>query len=114
LAWKDYEVVQPPELDTPVKLHSKHVRTRLLDWLTVDDLVNILKRPDCVDAERKEVLDALGKRAKRKFKGLWDAVAWLCQHYPEIDLASPPRRPGRINRATVDFNQAAPTASAAQ
>jgi hypothetical protein len=39
------------------------------------------------------VLAALGKHAKRQFKGLWDAVARLREHHPEIDLASPPRRP---------------------
>jgi hypothetical protein len=40
---------------------------------------------------REAVLRELGRQHERSFRSVWDAVAWLQQHRPDIDLNSPPR-----------------------
>jgi hypothetical protein len=61
-------------------------------------------RPGVIEADRR--LDAAlavvgpcggvaAQRQARAFTDLWECVAYLQKHHPEIDLASPPRRPGR-------------------
>jgi hypothetical protein len=40
---------------------------------------------------REAVLRGLGRQHDCSFRSVWDAVAWLQQHRPDIDLNSPPR-----------------------
>jgi hypothetical protein len=57
-------------------------------------LVELLKHPFCVDEAGGLVRAALGKRLKQAFASHWELVAWLGRHRPDLDLRSPPRRPG--------------------
>jgi hypothetical protein len=61
-------------------------------------------RPGVRDAERRlassshlagPLGDWVAQQQARAFTDLWDAVAYLRKHHPEIDLTSPPRRPQR-------------------
>jgi hypothetical protein len=55
-------------------------------------LVLALKQPATVGDTRQAVLKELGKRENHPFGDLWDAVDWLHQNDPALDLATPPRR----------------------
>jgi hypothetical protein len=63
----------------------------LLRGASVESLVHLLKHPACVGLMREAVLRELGRQHDRSFRSVWDAVAWLQQHRPDIDLNSPPR-----------------------
>jgi hypothetical protein len=63
--------------------------------LSPQQLVELLKMPACVGDKRHLVLDNLGHRYQRRFADLWDFVAWAKEHKPELDLTTPPQRPGR-------------------
>jgi hypothetical protein len=54
------------------------------------ELVELLKQPLCVGPARRLVLDQLGSRCQRQFADQWEAVAWLREHRPDLDLTSPP------------------------
>ena len=56
-----------------------------------ESLVELLKHPACVGLMREAVLRELGRQHGRSFRSVWDAVAWLQEHRPDIDLNSPPR-----------------------
>ena len=56
-----------------------------------ESLVELLKHPACVGLMREAVLRELGRQHGRSFRSVWDAVAWLQQHRPDLDLTSPPR-----------------------
>jgi hypothetical protein len=63
--------------------------------LSTQQLVELLKLPACVGYKRRRVLDYLGYRFQRRFADLWDFVAWAQKHEPDLDLTTPPQRPGR-------------------
>jgi hypothetical protein len=63
----------------------------LLRGASLESLVDLLKHPASVGLMREAVLRELGRQHERSFRSVWDAVAWLQQHRPDIDLASPPR-----------------------
>jgi tRNA A-37 threonylcarbamoyl transferase component Bud32 len=61
--------------------------------LEVPEIVELLKRPDSVGDVRAALLERLGALAGRRFADLWQAVDWLREHEPELDLSPSPRRP---------------------
>jgi hypothetical protein len=63
--------------------------------LSTQQLVELLKFPACVGDKRRLVLDCLGQCYQRRFADLWDFVAWAKEHEPDLDLTTPPKRPGR-------------------
>jgi hypothetical protein len=63
--------------------------------LATQDLVELLKMPSCIGPARRVVLDHLGQRYRRSFKGKWEFVEFAERHLPIIDLKSPPKRPGK-------------------
>jgi hypothetical protein len=54
--------------------------------LPVSELVAILRQPACIGPSETAVLDALGRRAGRPFDDLWEAVRWLRENRPDVDL----------------------------
>jgi hypothetical protein len=64
---------------------------RLLRGASDEALLELLKHPACVGLTREAVLRELGRQHERSFRSVWDAVAWLQQHRPDLDLNSPPR-----------------------
>jgi len=82
-------------LGSPNDDDGKKVFTAVFDSLlrgaSVEALVGLLKHPACVGMTREAVLRELGRQHERSFRSVWDAVAWLQQHRPDIDLNSPPR-----------------------
>ncbi len=56
-------------------------------------LVDLLKRPFVVGPQRRAVLNALEFTYDRKFKDLWEFVAFAEKEHPELDLLTPPKRP---------------------
>jgi hypothetical protein len=63
--------------------------------ISTPQLVELLKHPLFVNEARRIVLDQLGHRYQRRFADLWDFIAWAKEHKPELDLTTPPQRPGR-------------------
>jgi hypothetical protein len=59
---------------------------------TEQQLVDVLKMPTCVGELQRAVLDELGRRRGQPFADLWEAVAWLAERRPMLDLSSPARR----------------------
>jgi hypothetical protein len=55
-------------------------------------LVQALKQPATVGEARQAVLRELGKRENHSFGDLWEAVGWLRENEPALDLAPPARR----------------------
>jgi hypothetical protein len=74
---------------------EEEARAAVFDWLlrgaSDESLVGLLKHPACVGLLREAVLRELGRQHERSFRSVWDAVAWLQQHRPDIDLNSPLR-----------------------
>jgi hypothetical protein len=64
---------------------------RLLRGASDEALLDLLKHPACVGLTREAVLRELGRQHERYFRSVWDAVDWLQQHRPDLDLNSPPR-----------------------
>jgi serine/threonine protein kinase len=69
-----------------------HAFGAMLRTCTEQQLVDVLKMPTCVGQLQRAVLDELGRRRGRPFADLWEAVAWLSESQPAIDLSSPTRR----------------------
>jgi hypothetical protein len=91
--------------------------TALAEQLSVEELIDLLKHPTCQKENRRVVLRVLSRQigppapeapavaalcgvalaeglypgGRRVFTDLWEAVDWLRQHHPEIDLSQPPR-----------------------
>jgi hypothetical protein len=64
----------------------------LADRCGEQDLIELLKHPCCVGAEREVILAALARRLGQDFATRWELAAWVKRHRPDLDLASPPRR----------------------
>jgi hypothetical protein len=58
-------------------------------------LVDLLKRPFVVREKQRAVLNALELTYDRRFKDLWEFVAFAEKDHPELDLLTPPKRPER-------------------
>ncbi len=56
-------------------------------------LVDLLKRPFVVREKRRAVLNALEFTYDRRFKDLWEFVAFAEKEHIELDLLTPPKRP---------------------
>jgi hypothetical protein len=65
------------------------------EWLGEQALVELLKQPTCVGAARDALQQALGRRLGQTFADRWALADWLDRHRLDLDLAAPPRRPGR-------------------
>jgi tRNA A-37 threonylcarbamoyl transferase component Bud32 len=59
--------------------------------MTTQDIVNVLKHPFCVGRTRAELVRELGRRLNRRSDGVWELLAWLQEHQPDVDLSTPPR-----------------------
>jgi tRNA A-37 threonylcarbamoyl transferase component Bud32/uncharacterized protein YjeT (DUF2065 family) len=62
---------------------------------TTQQLVDLLKMPTCIGPARGVVLGVLGQRYDRVFADQWDFVEYAEKHLPDIDLKTPPKRPGK-------------------
>jgi hypothetical protein len=62
--------------------------------LSTHQLVDLLKQPTCQDPARRVVLDYLQHRCQRRFRNHWDFVEYARERLPEVNLTSPPKRPG--------------------
>jgi serine/threonine protein kinase len=67
----------------------------LLGRCDPQQLVDLLKAPDCVGPARQLVLAELGRRSQRSFRGVWEFVAYARANEPGLDLTGPPTRPER-------------------
>jgi hypothetical protein len=65
---------------------------KLAERCSEQDQVELLKHPFCVAASRDAVRAALNKRLNQNSTSHWDLIAWLRQHRPDLDLATPPQR----------------------
>ena len=61
----------------------------ILRPLPVTELVAILRQPSCFGPSEKAALHALGRRAGQRFDDVWQAVRWLHENRPDINLAGP-------------------------
>jgi hypothetical protein len=62
---------------------------------STQQLVDLLKTPTCVAPARRPILDYLEFRYGRPFHDQWEFVEYAGANLPEIDLTTPPKRPGR-------------------
>jgi hypothetical protein len=62
--------------------------------LSTQQLVDLLKQPTCHDPARRVVLDYLEYRYHRPFRNHWEFVAYAREKLPDVDLTTPPKRPG--------------------
>jgi serine/threonine protein kinase len=63
--------------------------------LSTQQLVDLLKMPTCVGPGRGVILEMLGQRYQRRFADQWEFVEYTEKQLPDIDLKSPPKRPGK-------------------
>jgi hypothetical protein len=63
--------------------------------LSTQELVDHLKMPTCVGPAREPFLKLLGERYHRAFADQWEVVEYAEKHLPDLDLKSPPKRPGK-------------------
>jgi len=63
--------------------------------LSTQQLVDLLEQPKCQDPARRVVLDYLEYRCHRRFRNHWEFVEYAREHLPDVDLTTPPKRPGR-------------------
>jgi hypothetical protein len=64
--------------------------------LSTQDLVDLLKMPTCLDADRQIVLQHLGNRYSRTFANHWEFVRFAQEHHLDnLDFTTPPQRPAR-------------------
>jgi tRNA A-37 threonylcarbamoyl transferase component Bud32 len=76
-------------------LHHREVReagAALARRTSLQGLIDLLKGPTCVGSQRRLLLEELGRRMNRPFRDHWEAADWLHEHWPDLDLTSPPRR----------------------
>jgi hypothetical protein len=73
-------------------LELGEVVAALSQGLSPQGLVDMLKRPTCVGQQGRIVLAELGRRVDHTFADIWEAIDWLREHRPDLDLVSPPRR----------------------
>jgi serine/threonine protein kinase len=64
--------------------------------LPVQMLVDILKNPFCVGEARKLVLEQLTRHYNRPFADQWEFVDYVHAHKLDLDLNTPPERPGLV------------------
>jgi hypothetical protein len=62
---------------------------------STQELVDLLKMPTCVGPARDVILQQLGQRYHREFADVWAFVEYAHEHLPDIDLKTPPKRPGK-------------------
>jgi hypothetical protein len=58
--------------------------------LPAQTLVDLLKRPLCVGAARRLVLEQLSRHYGRPFADQWEFVAYAREHHLDLDLTTPP------------------------
>jgi hypothetical protein len=63
--------------------------------LSTQDLVDLLKMPTCLGADRQVVLKHLGNRYGRTFADHWEFVHYAQEHGLDLDFTTPPKRPAR-------------------
>jgi len=63
--------------------------------LATEELVNLLKQPTCLSPSRRVMLDYLEYRYHRSFRDHWEFAEYARVSLLELDLTSPPKRPGR-------------------
>jgi hypothetical protein len=61
--------------------------------LTTQQLVELLKMPQCVGESRRVVLDQLGNRYRRRFADAWEFVRFAREQNLGLDFTTPPQRP---------------------
>ncbi len=74
-------------------VRSRYLQSQQPRPLPPQQLVELLKHPFCVNEGRRAVLDALEFTYERRFKDLWEFVAFAEKEHPELDLLTPPKRP---------------------
>jgi hypothetical protein len=65
----------------------------LAERAAVEDLVDLLKGPTCVEEARSGVVAALRHKVSCPSEGYWNVIDWVRVHQPGLDLLSPPPRP---------------------
>jgi hypothetical protein len=60
--------------------------------LSMQDLVDLLKRPNCIGATRDVILEVLSGECGRPFEDVWDFVGWAEKNRPDLDLKASPSR----------------------
>jgi len=63
--------------------------------LSTQQLVDLLKMPTCLGRARRVILDYLQYRCNHSFRDHWEFVEYAQQPLPDVNLASPPKRPSR-------------------
>jgi hypothetical protein len=68
--------------------------------LPAQTLVDVLKHPSCVGEARRLVLDELQRHSQRPFADQWEFVRFAREQKLDLDLKTPPQRPGSpaVNR----------------
>jgi hypothetical protein len=61
-------------------------------------LADLLKMPGCRRPARDVILRQLGQQCGQPFANTWEFAAWARDHRPDLDLTTPPRRPGEAPR----------------
>jgi hypothetical protein len=62
---------------------------------STQELVDLLKMPTCVGPAREVVLQQLALKCERDFANVWEFVDYAHEHLPDINLTTPPKRPGK-------------------
>jgi hypothetical protein len=89
------EMLSPPTSLSALAALSQASKKPLQSWFTTQQLVDLLKMPTCVGPVRTAILDLLGRRYERTFTDQWKFIDYAEKYLPDIDLKSPPKRPGR-------------------
>jgi serine/threonine protein kinase len=63
--------------------------------LSTQEVVDLLKMPTVVGTAREPFLKLLGERYHREFADEWEFVEYAEKYLPDVDLKSPPKRPGK-------------------
>jgi tRNA A-37 threonylcarbamoyl transferase component Bud32 len=66
----------------------------LAEHLSLEQIVELLRRPTCVGPTREVLLAEMSRRTGRKFADLWQLVDYLRKHATHIDLDAPAPRAG--------------------
>jgi serine/threonine protein kinase len=66
--------------------------------LSIQQLVDLLKHPLCVDEARRIVLEQLENRYRRHFANHWEFVRFAEQHNLGLDFTTPPQNPEALLR----------------
>ncbi len=74
-------------------VHALHRPGPYPSRLGSQDLVDLLKMPTCLGANRQDVLDHLGRIHGRRFANHWEFVRFAREKGLDLDFTTPPRRP---------------------